>query len=121
MLACFDHFVLISDPLMVSKFHNGIHDPKGQEHIIYTIIVFGMEMFERRHSPTRQAVVKSDMFLKCYPFGSIEYTKITESIGKLSLIVIYDIYRRLLKCHISKRYHFFVCLVPNDASTLLGH
>ena len=27
---------LISDPLMVSEFHNGIHDPKGLENVIYT-------------------------------------------------------------------------------------
>ena len=36
-LACLSHLGLISDPLMVSKFHNGIHDPKGQENKIYTI------------------------------------------------------------------------------------
>ena len=30
-LASFRHLGLISDPLMFSKFYNGIHDPKGQE------------------------------------------------------------------------------------------
>ena len=30
-LANFSQSGLISDPLMVSKFHNGIYDPKGQE------------------------------------------------------------------------------------------
>ena len=30
-LASFGHLGLISDPLIVSKFHNETHDPKGQE------------------------------------------------------------------------------------------
>ena len=37
-LASFGHLGLISDPLMVSKFHNETHDPKGQEDKIYTIV-----------------------------------------------------------------------------------
>ena len=37
-LASFDHLGLISDPLVVSKFHNEIYDPKGQENQIYTIV-----------------------------------------------------------------------------------
>ena len=32
------HLGLISDPLIVSKFHNKTHDPKGQENKIYTIV-----------------------------------------------------------------------------------
>ena len=36
-LASFSHLGLISDPLIVSKFHNKTHDPKGQENKIYTI------------------------------------------------------------------------------------
>ena len=31
MLASFCHLGFISDPLIVSKFHNETHDPKGQE------------------------------------------------------------------------------------------
>ena len=37
-VASFDHLGLISDPLIVSKFHNEIHDPKGQENKIHTIV-----------------------------------------------------------------------------------
>ena len=35
-IASFRHLGLISDPLIVSKFHNETHDPKGQENKIYT-------------------------------------------------------------------------------------
>ena len=37
-LASFCHLGFISDPLIVSKFHNETHDPKGQENKIYTIV-----------------------------------------------------------------------------------
>ena len=37
-LAGFCHLGFISDPLIVSKFHNETHDPKGQEKKIYTIV-----------------------------------------------------------------------------------
>ena len=40
-LASFCHLGVISDPLIVSKFHNEIHDPKGQENKIYTIVNLG--------------------------------------------------------------------------------
>ena len=36
-LASFCHLGFISAPLIVSKFHNETHDPKGQENKIYTI------------------------------------------------------------------------------------
>ena len=48
-LPSFGHLGLISDPLIVSKFHNETHDPKGQENKIYTI-VNGMETYYRRHT-----------------------------------------------------------------------
>ena len=32
------HLGLISDPLIISKFPNETHDPKGQENKIYTIV-----------------------------------------------------------------------------------
>ena len=35
---------LISDPLIVSKFHNETHNPKGQENKIYTVVK-GREAF----------------------------------------------------------------------------
>ena len=34
-LDSFCHLGIISDPLIVSKFHNETHDPKGQENKIY--------------------------------------------------------------------------------------
>ena len=37
-LASFGHLGLITDPLIVSKFHNETNDPKGQENEIYTIV-----------------------------------------------------------------------------------
>ena len=37
-LAKFCHLGLINDPLIVSKFHNETHYPKGQENTIYTIV-----------------------------------------------------------------------------------
>ena len=55
----FCHLGLISDPLIVSKFHNHTHDPKGQEHKFYTIVKV-KETFYRRHT----VVVKSNMFFK---------------------------------------------------------
>ena len=40
-LASFCHLGFISDPLIVSKFNNETHDPKGQESKIYTIVNLG--------------------------------------------------------------------------------
>ena len=40
---------LISDPLIVSKFHNETHDTKGQENKIYTIVK-GRETCYRCHT-----------------------------------------------------------------------
>ena len=40
-LASFDHLGLVSDPLIVSKFHNETHDPKGHENKIYTTVRAG--------------------------------------------------------------------------------
>ena len=47
-VASFDHLDLISDPLIVSKFHNETHYPKGQENEIYTNVK-DRETFYRRH------------------------------------------------------------------------
>ena len=66
ILASFGNLGHNSDPLIVSKFHNETHDPKGQENIIYTIVK-GMETFYHRHKAQSPAVVKSNMFLKSYP------------------------------------------------------
>ena len=48
-LACFGHLGLISDPLIISKFSNESHDPKGQGNKFYTIVK-GRETFYRRHT-----------------------------------------------------------------------
>ena len=48
-LASFGHLGLISDLLMVSKFHDKLHDLNGQENKIY-IIVSGRETFYRHHT-----------------------------------------------------------------------
>ena len=56
-LAIVCHFSFISDPLIVSKFHNETHDPKGHENKIY-IIVKGRETFNRRHTvPVKVKVI----------------------------------------------------------------
>ena len=47
--ASFCHLGFISDPLIVSKFHNKTYDPKGHGNKIYTI-VRGRETFYRRHT-----------------------------------------------------------------------
>ena len=47
-LASYGHLDLISDLLIISKFPNETHDPKGQETKIYTIVK-GRETFYRRH------------------------------------------------------------------------
>ena len=43
-LASFCHLGFISDPLIVSKFHNETYDPKGQENKIYTIVYLSRDM-----------------------------------------------------------------------------
>ena len=47
-IASLGHLGLISEPLIVFKFHNETHDPKGQENKIYTIVK-GRETFYYRH------------------------------------------------------------------------
>ena len=49
ILARFCHLGFISDPLILSKFHNETNDPKGQENKIYTIVK-GRKTFYRRHT-----------------------------------------------------------------------
>ena len=48
-LASSGHLGLTSDPLIISKFSNESHDPKGQENKIYTIVK-DRETFYRRHT-----------------------------------------------------------------------
>ena len=48
-LVSFGHLGITSDPLIISKFSNESHDPKGQENKIYTIVK-DRETFYRRHT-----------------------------------------------------------------------
>ena len=73
-LASFSHLGFISDPLMVSKFHNETHDPKGQENKIYTIVK-GRETFYRRHTVPVTSYSEVKYVLKRLSFGSKDCTK----------------------------------------------
>ena len=76
-LASFSHLCLISDTLMVSKFHNGIYDSKGQENKIYTTEK-DMETFYRRHTVPVTSSRKSAMSLmslKRLSFGNKNASK----------------------------------------------
>ena len=73
-LACFCHLGFIIDPLIVSKFHNETHDPKGQENKIYTIVK-GRETFYRRHTVPVTSCSEVKYVLKRVSFGSKDCTK----------------------------------------------
>ena len=73
-LAIFCHLVFISDPLIVSKFHNETHDPKEQENKIYTIVK-GRETFYRRHTVPVTSCSEVKYVLKRVSFGSKDCTK----------------------------------------------
>ena len=68
-LAIFGHLGLISDLLIVSKFHNETHDPKRQENKIYTL-VNGRETFYRRHTVPVTGCSEVKYILKRVSFGS---------------------------------------------------
>ena len=65
-LASFCHLGFISDPLIVSKFHNETHDPKGQENKIYTIVK-DRETFYRRHTVPVTSCSEVKYVFKMYP------------------------------------------------------
>ena len=73
-LASFCHLGFISNPLIVSKFHNETHDPKGQENKIYTIVK-GRETFYRRHTVPVTSCSEVNNILKRVSFGSKDCTK----------------------------------------------
>ena len=73
-LASFDYLGLISDPLIVSKSHNEIHDSKGQENKLYTIVK-GIETFYRRHTVPVTSCSEVKYVLKRISFGSKKCTK----------------------------------------------
>ena len=70
-LASFCHLGVISDPLKVLKFYNEIHDTKGQENKIYTIVK-GRETFYRRHRVPVTSCSEVKYVLKRVSFGSME-------------------------------------------------
>ena len=73
-LVSFFHLGFISDPIIVSKFHNETHDPKGQEHKIYTIVK-GSGTFYRRHTVPVTSCSEVKYVLKWVSFGSKDCTK----------------------------------------------
>ena len=73
-LASLCHLGFISDPLIVSKFHNETHDPKGQGNKIYTIVK-GRETFYRRHTVPVTSCSEVKYVLKRVSFGSKDCTK----------------------------------------------
>ena len=70
----FCHLGFITDPLIVSKFHNETHDPKGQENKIHTILK-GRKTFYRRHTVPVTSCSEVKYVLKRVSFGSKECTK----------------------------------------------
>ena len=68
------YLCLISGPLIVLKFYNETHDPKGQENKIYTI-VNGRETFYRRHTVPVTSCSEVKYVLKRLSFGSKECIK----------------------------------------------
>ena len=73
-LASFCHLGFISDPLIVSKFHNETHDPKGQENKIYTIVK-GRETFYHRHTVSVTSCSEVKYVLKRLSLGSKDCIK----------------------------------------------
>ena len=73
-VASFGHLGLNSDPLIVSKFHNETHDPKGQLNTIYTIMK-SRKTFYRRHTVPITSCSEVNMFLKKLSFRNTDCTK----------------------------------------------
>ena len=67
-LVSFCHLGLTSDPLIISKFSNESHDPKGQENKIYTIVK-DRETFYRRHTVPITSCSEVKYVLKKVMFG----------------------------------------------------
>ena len=92
-LASFCHLGFISDPLIVSKFNNETHDPKGQQNKINTIVK-GRETFYRRHTVPVTSCSKVKYVLKRVSFGSKDCTK------ELKLECAYSWARLASFCHL---------------------
>ena len=70
-LASCSHLGVISDSLMVSKFYNGINDPKGQENKIYTIVE-GRKTFFCGHTVPLTTCTEVKYVLNDLVFGKTE-------------------------------------------------
>ena len=81
-LASFCHLGFISDPLIVSKFNNETHDPKGQENKIYTNVK-GRETFYRRHTVPVTSCSEVKYVLKRVSFGSKDCIKVCKPYVKV--------------------------------------
>ena len=92
-LGIFCYLGVISDPVIVSKFHSETHDPKGQENKSYTIVK-GRETFYRRHTVPVTSCSEVKYVLKRVPFGSIDCTK------ELKLECAYFWARLAIFCHL---------------------
>ena len=99
-LASFGNLGLISDPLIVSKFHNETNDTKGQENKIYTIVK-GRETFCRSHTVP---ITKSGTQMYIFYMVSREY--VNENQDEQLEIVI--------QCHV----HLVVKNLPNSDEKL---
>ena len=78
-LTSFCHLGIISDPLIVSKFHNETHDSKGKENNIYTIVK-GRETFYRCHTVPVTSCREVKYVLKRVSFGSKDCTRLRKMI-----------------------------------------
>ena len=73
-LASFCHLGVISDPLIVSRFHNKTNDRKGQKNKIYTIVK-DRETFYRRNTVSVTSCSEVKYVLKRVSVGSKDSTK----------------------------------------------
>ena len=77
-LASFGHLGLISDPLIISKFPNETHDPKGQDNKIYTIVK-DRETVYRRHTVPNTSCSEVKYVLKKVIIGKQRMHRRTET------------------------------------------
>ena len=104
-LASFCHLGFISDPLIVSKFNNETHDPKGQENKIYTTVK-GRETFYRCHTVPVTSCSEVKYVFKRVSFGSKDCTKELKLesayfLGETSKLLPFRLHQNLFACHTS--------------------
>ena len=83
-LASFCHLGFISDPLIVSKFHNETHEPKGQENKIYNLrVTFQSHIeFVRKMQKSGDAFSKSSSIHNLPNYGE-QFKKIIKRYKKV--------------------------------------